>query len=143
MWNIFEHALRFFMATHKGWQRFLSVRVSMWSESHKICKVWTHIIQVLTRYFPSYRVWLANPIIKSVWISESVDINQSIWMNQFCPIEASDLIVTQYLQLTWEVFVIRSKKGEVCAVALESCWWQFNNLKAICNNLKAFVSTFK
>ena len=38
-------------------------------------------------------------------------------MTQFYPIDASSFILIQYLQLTREEFVIRSKKPENCAVA--------------------------
>ena len=88
--------------------------VSIWTESHKIWKVWALINQVLTRCFPSCGVWLINEIIKPVGISESTDINQSIWMNQFYPIEAWNFIIIQYFQHTWEEFAIGSKKHQVC-----------------------------
>ena len=104
------------IAAHEGWQRLLSARVSMWTESHKIYKAWVFINQVLTRCFLSNGVWLISQIIKSVWVSESVNINKSIWMDQFYPMETSNFIVVQYLQLTWEEFAIRSKKREIWAV---------------------------
>ena len=81
------------IATHKEWQRLLSAFVRMWTNSHKICKVWALINQVFTGCFPFYRVWLTSQIIRSVWISKSVDINQLMWMNQFCPIEVLNLII--------------------------------------------------
>ena len=106
------------IAARKGRQRLLSACVRMWTESHKFCKVWAIINQFLIRFFLFfYGVWLTSQFIKPVWICESVDINQSIWMNQFYAIEASNFILIQYLQLTWGEFVIRSKKGEICAVA--------------------------
>ena len=105
------------IAAHERWQRLLSARVSMWTESHKIYKAWVFINQVLTRCFLSNGVWLISQIIKSVWVSESVNINKSIWMDQFYPMETSNFIVVQYLQLTWEEFAIRSKKREIWAVS--------------------------
>ena len=38
-------------------------------------------------------------------------------MNQFYPIEILNFTIIQYLQLTWEEFVIRSKKRDICSVA--------------------------
>ena len=77
-----------------GWQKLLSACVSMWTESHKICKVWALINQDLPRYFHSYGLRLnkSNHHIKQVDISESTDFNQSILMNRFYLIEALILI---------------------------------------------------
>ena len=77
-----------------GWQKLLSACVSMWTESHKICKVWAIINQDLSRYFHSYGLWLnkSNHHVQQVDISESTDFNQSILMNRFYPIEALILI---------------------------------------------------
>ena len=80
--------------------------LSMWTESHKICKVRALINQVLLRCFLSYGVCLTGQVIKSVDISESVDINQSVSVNQFYPMETLKFITVQYFQLTWEEFVI-------------------------------------
>ena len=68
----------------------LSACVSIWTESHKICKAWVLINQILPRCFCSYGLWLnkSNHRVKQVDISESTDINQSISMNWFYPIEA-------------------------------------------------------
>ena len=112
--NIEIHKLT---AAHKGRQRPLSACVSVWTESHKVYKVWALINKVLTRCFHSYGIWLTSQIIKLVEISDSVDINQSIWMNQFYPIEDSDFIIIQSFQLTQEERVTGSKKHETCAVA--------------------------
>ena len=62
----------------------------MWMESHKICKVWVLINQVLLWCFPSHWLWLnkSNHRVKQVDIIESTDINQSISMNRCYPIEA-------------------------------------------------------
>ena len=67
-----------------------SACVSMWAESHKICKVWTLINQVLPWCFYSYVLWLnkSNHQVKQVNINKSNDINQSISVNQFYPIKA-------------------------------------------------------
>ena len=56
----------------------------MWTESHKICKLWALNNQVLAPCFRSYRLWLTSQID----ISKSIDINQSISINHFYPIEA-------------------------------------------------------
>ena len=68
----------------------LSACVSMCTESHKICKVWALVYQVLPRCFLSYRLCLNKSIhrVKQVGISESTDINRSILINRFYPIEA-------------------------------------------------------
>ena len=42
--------------------------------------------------FFSYGLWLTSQIIESVYTSESIDISQSISINQFDAIEASNLI---------------------------------------------------
>ena len=76
----------FSIVTHKGWQRLLSAYVVLWTESHKIFKVWALMNKVLARYFTSYGKWLTSQIIKSV------DSNQSISINQFYPIETSNFI---------------------------------------------------
>ena len=62
----------------------------MWTESHKICKVWAFINHVIPRCFRSYESWLnkSNHQVKQVDIRESIIINQSISMNLFHPIEA-------------------------------------------------------
>ena len=52
---------------------------------YKNCKVWALINLVLSWGFPFGRVWL-NQIIQSVWISQSVETNQTIRMNQFYPV---------------------------------------------------------
>ena len=77
-------------------QELLSACVSMWTESHKICRVWTFIKQVLPQYFRSYGLFLnkSNYQVKQNDISESTDFKQTISMNRFCPIEA--LIFIQY-----------------------------------------------
>ena len=81
------------IATQKRWQRLLSVSISMWAESHKICNFepqsWT---QVLRQCFCSNGLRLILQIIVSVGIRESIDINQSISVNQFYSIEASKFI---------------------------------------------------
>ena len=63
---------------------------NIWMQAHKICKAWVLINQILPRCFCSYGLWLnkSNHRVKQVDISEPTDINQSIFMNQFCPIEA-------------------------------------------------------
>ena len=73
-----------------GRKRLLSACISIWMESHKICKIWVLTNQVLSQYFCSYELWLnkSNHRVKQVDISESTDINQSISMNRFYPIEA-------------------------------------------------------
>ena len=82
---IFYHAFQFGC----GWQKLLSACVSMCTES-QIYKVWALINQVLRRCFRSYGLWWnkSNHRVKQVDISESTDINQSISMNRFYPIEA-------------------------------------------------------
>ena len=80
------------IATHKEWPRLLSVCLSMWTESHKICKVWTLSNQELLRCFRSYILWLTSEIIKSLDISESIDINLSTSISQFNLIETSNFI---------------------------------------------------
>ena len=64
--------------------------VSMWTKSHKICKVWVLISQALPQYFCSYGLRLNKPNhrVKQVDISESTDINQLISNNRFYPVEA-------------------------------------------------------
>ena len=62
------------------------------TKSHKICKVWALVNQVLPWYFPSYGLWLTIQIIQSVDISGSIEINQSILVNQFYLIKASSFI---------------------------------------------------
>ena len=65
------------------------VCVSMWTESHKLWKVWALINQVFPRCFLSFGFWLNNSNrVKQVDISESTDIYQSISVNQFYPVEA-------------------------------------------------------
>ena len=89
--TLFVHCWLFvsiFIAAHKGWVRLLSACVNKWTESHKIWKVWTLINQVIIWCFPSHGVWLKSQIIKPTGISETVNINQLLWMNQFQPIEA-------------------------------------------------------
>ena len=68
----------------------LSACVSMWTEPHKICKVWARINQVLSRCSCSFGLWLnkSNHRVKQVDINKSTIINQSISMNWFYPIEA-------------------------------------------------------
>ena len=66
---------------YKGPQRLLSASMSIWAESHKIFKCLALINQVLPRCFRSYGLWVANQIIKWVYISKSIDINQSISVN--------------------------------------------------------------
>ena len=61
--------------TEERSQRF-DCAMFMLMESHKICKFWPLINQFVPPCFPSYRLWLTIQIIKSVSISESVDINQ-------------------------------------------------------------------
>ena len=77
----------------------LSAFVSMWTESHKICKVWALINQVLPQCFRSYVLWLnkSNHRVKQVDIGESTDINQSISMNRFYPIETLSFIRELFL----------------------------------------------
>ena len=53
---------------------------------YKNCKVWALINLVLSWGFPFGGVWLTSQIIKSVWISQSVETNQTIRMNQFYPV---------------------------------------------------------
>ena len=67
----------------------LSACLSMWTESQKICKAWALIDDVLPRCFRSYGLWLnkSNHQVKQVDIIESTNINQSISINQFYPIE--------------------------------------------------------
>ena len=74
----------------QGQQKLLSTCVSIWTEAHKICKAWVLINQILPRRFYYYRLWLnkSNHRIKQADISEPTDINQSISVNQFYPIEA-------------------------------------------------------
>ena len=57
-------------------------------------EAWVPINQILPRCFCSYRLWLnkTNHWVKQVDINEPTDINQSIPMNQFYPIEASIFI---------------------------------------------------
>ena len=58
----------------------MNVWISIWAESHKICKAWVLINQILSRRFGSYGLSLnkSNHRVKQVDISESTDINQSI-----------------------------------------------------------------
>ena len=64
----------------------------LWTESHQICKVWALINQILTWCFRSYGLWLKIQIIAQFNISKSIDINQSISIHQFYPIDASNFI---------------------------------------------------
>ena len=64
----------------------------MWTESHKIRKVWILINQVLPQCLCSYGLWSTSQIIKSIDISKSIDINQLISINQFYPMKASNFI---------------------------------------------------
>ena len=41
------------IAAYKRRQKLLSACISMWAESHKICKVWSHKKQILTRHMAS------------------------------------------------------------------------------------------
>ena len=86
--NKTNKALVQFIAAHKG--VVLSAYVSIWTESHKICKAWVLINQILPQCFCYYGLWLnkSNHQVKQVDISESTDINQSISMNRFYSIEA-------------------------------------------------------
>ena len=70
--------------------KLLSACVSIWTESHQICKVWALLNQVHPRCFCSYGFWLnkSSHRVKQVSISESTNINQSISINRFYPIEA-------------------------------------------------------
>ena len=72
-----------------GLQKLLSACVSIWSEAHKICKASVLIYQILPGCFCSYGLWLnkSNHRVKQVDLSEPTDINQSIYMNRFYPIE--------------------------------------------------------
>ena len=74
----------------QGRQKLLSAYVSIWTESHKICKAWVLINQILPRCFCSYGLLLSksNHRGKQVGICESTNINQSISMNRFYPIRA-------------------------------------------------------
>ena len=81
------------IAAHKGGRDCwvcVCKYVSMWRESHKIFKIWALINQILPRCFRSYGLWLnkSNRRAKKVDISESTNINQSISLKQFYPIEA-------------------------------------------------------
>ena len=59
------------------------------TEAHKIWKAWALVNQILPRCFCSYGLWLnkLNHRVKQVDISEPTDINQSISMIRFYPIE--------------------------------------------------------
>ena len=102
-----------------GRQKLLSACVSIWAEAHKICKAWVLINQILPWCFCSYGLWLnkSNHRVKQVDINEPTDINQSVSMNRFYPIEAlifiresfvfSYSIIIQYFQLMWKKLVIQ------------------------------------
>ena len=55
---LFAKKVRDINCRPKGRQRLLSARVSMWTESHKIWKVWSLINHALSQCFLSYRLWL-------------------------------------------------------------------------------------
>ena len=80
------------IATHKDRRRLFSACVSVWTEPNKTWRVWALIHKVLPRCFRWYGLWLTSQIIRSVALSDSVDISQSISINQFYPIEASIFI---------------------------------------------------
>ena len=78
----------------------LSACVSMWTESHKICKAWALINYVLPQYFRSYWLWLkkSNHRVKWVDISNQCQLEDS-W-NYMPPIlvpSSTKLIATQML----------------------------------------------
>ena len=66
-----------------GRQKLMGACVSIWTESHKICKVWVLVNQILPRILNR-----SNNRVKQVDIREPTDINQSMSMNCFYPIEA-------------------------------------------------------
>ena len=88
----FTWRLCFHVVPNSKWKWFefiIFLRVCMLAESHKLWKIWALINQVLPRCFLSFGFWLNNSNrVKQVDISESTDINQSISVNQFYPIEA-------------------------------------------------------
>ena len=71
-------------------QGLLSACVSIYMQSQKFSKVRVLMKQVLSQFFHSYKLWLnkSNYRVKQVDISGSNDINHSISMNRFYPIEA-------------------------------------------------------
>ena len=86
------------VAAHKAWQRVYGRNLTKSEEFGPLLIRSSH--GVFLSCFPSYVIWLTSQIIKSVRTSKSVNINQSIGMNQFYSIEASNFIIIQYLQLT-------------------------------------------
>ena len=74
----------------------VNCRVSICTESHKICKAWAFIDHVLLERFRSYWLWLnkSSDWVTKVDISESTNIKQSISMNRFFLIET--LIFIRY-----------------------------------------------
>ena len=63
-----------------GRQRLLSACVSIWTESHKICKAWALINHVLWQCFRSYWLWFKSQIIES---STSISTSQLILTNRY------------------------------------------------------------
>ena len=80
-----------------GWWNQINCRPYKWTESHKIWKVWALVNHALPLCFRSFGLWFHKSYhrVKQVDMSESTNINQSISINLFYPIEAP--IFIQYL----------------------------------------------
>ena len=92
---LFFFILHFVSSHSRAWENLLflclvSACVGIWTETHKICQAWVLINQILPRCFCSNGLWSkkSNYRVKQIDISEPTDVNQSITMNRFYPMEA-------------------------------------------------------
>ena len=135
VWVFFRFELNFIARNNcrpSGRQKLLSACVSMWMESHKICKVWVFINQILSWCFHSCGLWLnkSNHRVKQAGISKSTNINQSISISGFYPIHMLIFIwgffcfsiIHHNSIFMWEEFVIQLiEKSDICIVVYWNC----------------------